>query len=155
MNREKKSILKRCVNTLVSYSKKSLPKIKAEIKAMKEKPPVEPTKGFFTNKKTHQSNQVVYAIELRTHRTNNSRIKSVNWSASKEWAYQNIAVMSIIKQSKEQRPDLAQASYEATAWDKETQRLQQELEQLSKPQEQEQVQKTKGKDIDWVNELTP
>ena len=126
---------------------KEFAKIKAEIKAIKEKPPVEPTKGFFTNKKTHQSNQMVYAIELRTHQQtieNKERelVSKQGMSVSEYSRYEHHQAV------KEQRPDLAQASYEATAWDKETQRLQQELEQLNKPQEQEQVQ-TKGKDIDW------
>ena len=126
---------------------KEVAKIKAEIKAIKYKPPVEPTKGFFTNKRTHQSNQTAYAIELRTHQQtieNKERelVSKQGMSVSEYSRYEHHQAI------KEQRPDLAQASYEATAWDKETQRLQQELEQLNKPQEQEQVQ-TKGKDIDW------
>ena len=126
---------------------KEFAKIKAEIKAIKDKPPVEPTKGLFTNKKTHQSNQTAYAIELRTHQQtieNKERelVSKQGISVSEYSRYEHHQAI------KEQRPDLAQASYEATAWDKETQRLQQELEQLNKPQEQEQVQ-TKGKDIDW------
>ena len=126
---------------------KECDKIKAEIKAIKDKPPVEPTKGFFMNKKTYQSNQTAYAIELRTHQQtieNKERelVDKQRMSVSEYSRYEHHQAI------KEQRPDLAQASYEATAWDKETQRLQQELEQLNKPQEQEQVQ-TKGKDIDW------
>ena len=126
---------------------KEFAKIKAEIKAIKDKPPVEPTKGLFTNKKTHQSNQTAYAIELRRHQQtieNKERelVSKQGMSVSEYSRYEHHQAI------KEQRPDLAQASYEATAWDKETQRLQQELEQLNKPQEQEQVQ-TKGKDIDW------
>lgn len=126
---------------------KEFAKIKAEIKAIKDKPPVEPTKGFFTNKKIHQSNQMAYANELRAHQQtieNKERelVSKQRMSMSEYIRYEHHQAV------KEQRPDLAQASYEATAWDKETQRLQQELEQLNKPQEQEQVQ-TKGKDIDW------
>ena len=126
---------------------KEFAKIKAEIKAIKDKPPVEPTKGFFTNKKTHQSNQAAYAIELRTHQQTIEKkerelVGKQRMSVSEYSRYEHHQAIN------EQRPDLAQANYEATAWDKETKRLQQELEQLNKPQEQEQVQ-TKGKDIDW------
>uniref|UniRef100_UPI003323659E hypothetical protein n=1 Tax=Psychrobacter sp. CAL346-MNA-CIBAN-0220 TaxID=3140457 RepID=UPI003323659E len=126
---------------------KEFAKIKAEIKAIKDKPPVEPTKGVFMNKKTHQSNLTAYGMELRTHQQTielkeRELVDKQRMSLSEYSRYEHHQAI------KEQRPDLAQADYKATAWDKETQRLQQELEQLNKPQEQEQVQ-TKERDIVW------
>ena len=107
------------MNTLVSYSKKSLPKIKAEIKAIKEKPPSRANQRVFYEQEK-PINLTKWYMRLSCERINKQceLVSKQGMSVSEYSRYEHHQAV------KEQRPDLAQASYEATAWDKETQRLQ-------------------------------